>query len=190
MITKGHHYPRITLVGVVDADLGLRWPDFRAAERTYQQILQAAGRAGRGEQRGRVIVQTMSPEHHAIRAASAYDEERFYAQELRFRRQFGYPPFARLALVRIQAPDEARGSEAALETARRAGNLARRHGVEVLGPAPAPLYRLRRFYRWHLLLKASGSKNLHALLEELLDARGPRRPGFEVRLDLDPVNML
>lgn len=190
MITKGYHYPQITLVGVVDADLGLFLPDFRSAERTYQQILQAAGRAGRGEQKGRVFIQTMSPDHHAIDSAKHYDESRFYETELRLRRQWGYPPYKRLAMIRIRARHEVVGGEGALAVLQATKQMAGGKGVEVLGPAPAPLYRLRGHYRWQILLKADTSKGLHEVMEGLLDAKGPRRAGYEVRLDVDPVNML
>ncbi|HMI93950.1 MAG TPA: primosomal protein N', partial [Polyangiales bacterium] len=155
MVTKGHDVPGVTMVGVVLADQSLGFPDFRAAERTFQLLVQVAGRAGRGARPGRVILQTYMPEHHAVRFAQRHDYLGFLRQELIERRELAFPPYGRMIAVRIDAADEqraARGADALALAAR--GHVAVQQGtVTVLGPAPAPIARLRARYRYRLLLK-------------------------------------
>jgi primosomal protein N' (replication factor Y) len=192
MVTKGHDLPRVTLVGVLNADAALSLPDFRASERGFQLLVQVAGRAGRRERVGRVLVQTRTPEHPAIQFAAQHDVRGFWARELVDRREVGYPPFSRLALVRVDALDEdvareAAGKLAALaRTSREA--LARR--VEVLGPSAAPLARLRGRFRFRVLLRAADRGPLRATLATLLP--GIERLDRRVRavVDVDPVAML
>jgi primosomal protein N' (replication factor Y) (superfamily II helicase) len=194
MITKGHDFPRITLVGVVSADVTLGLPDFRAAERTFQLLTQVAGRAGRGEVPGEVIVQTFAPEHYAIQRAQAYDYLGFYAEETAYRKRLGYPPAVRLAAIRFDARDP----QAVEHFCQAFVALLRPHvreveGVTMLGPAPAALAKLNNRYRWHLLLKAPTTRRLHDVIERGLSAlRQGAIPRHGVRLivDVDPVNLL
>jgi primosomal protein N' (replication factor Y) len=187
MVTKGHDLPEVTLVGVLNADAALSMPDFRAAERTFQLLVQVSGRAGRGDAPGRVLIQTRQPEHPAIACAVAHDMHGFNEQELAARRELRYPPFARLALVRFDAVEE---SLAAAE-AERLADIARRacpDGAEVLGPAVAPLARLRGRHRYRFLLRASERAALRAPL--LAVARAGVHRNARMAIDVDPVNML
>jgi primosomal protein N' (replication factor Y) len=193
MVAKGHHFPRLTVVGVVDADLSLHFPDFRAGERTFQTLMQVAGRAGREVLAGRVFFQTRNPHHEVLAAAVAGDYEAFARAELRSRREAGFPPFRRLALLRISGPEAGAARQEAEVQAGRARSLAG-PGVEVLGPAPAPLERLRGRWRFQVLLKGPGPEAapLQRLLRRLLDRRDADPPAPEVRVqaDVDPVNLL
>ena len=195
MVAKGHDFPGVRVVGVIAADLGLHLPDFRAAERTFQLLTQVAGRAGRGDAPGRVVVQTFVPDHYAIRPVRTHDYESFYAEELRHREALGYPPFGRLALALVSAPER----EAAEAGAARLAGVLRREGasgpddtlagLELLGPAPAPLARLRERWRFQLLLKGEDEAVRRAarrLAEEA--ARLPR--GVRASVDVNPVTML
>jgi len=191
MVAKGHDFPDITLVGIICADLSLSFPDFRAGERTFQLLAQVAGRAGRGERPGRVILQTYAPEHFSIRAARDQDAAAFYEQEIGFRRELGYPPFARLAQLRVADRDPAQASAAAAALADRcraaAGSAG--GGVEILGPVEAALSRVAGMYRWQILLKSRGSGPLHRVTEALL-ADSPQllaAPSPRVVLDVDPL---
>jgi primosomal protein N' (replication factor Y) len=183
MIAKGLDLPLVTLVGVLSADTSLRLPDFRAGERTFQLLTQVAGRAGRSILGGKVIVQTYSPEHYCIQAASRHDYESFYEQEMEFRRQQGYPPYARMVRLVFVHRDPERCEE---ETGRMRRALEHEiarlglPGLDLIGPAPAYLSRLRGSYRWHLIVRGHEP---HALLERMTFG-----PGW--RVDVDPVNML
>jgi primosomal protein N' (replication factor Y) len=189
MVTKGHDLPAVTLVGVVNADSALSMPDFRAAERGFQLLVQVAGRAGRHERPGRVLIQTRNPEHAAVRHAAAHDVRGFLRHELGDRREAHYPPFARLALVRVDAVDEAlaRRVAASLATTARSAAIA---AVEVLGPAPAPIARLRNRYRFRILLRARERAPLRRVLGTLAAALGGVDRKARVVLDVDPVAML
>ncbi|WP_025323060.1 replication restart helicase PriA [Deferrisoma camini] len=193
MLAKGHHFPRLTVVGVVDADLGLHFPDFRASERTFQLLVQVAGRAGREDRPGVAYVQTRSPEHPVFRAVQTGDHDAFAQAELEARREAGYPPFRRLALALVSGKDREAAERGAAGLARRASAEGRRWEVEVLGPAPAPLEQLRGRWRFQVLLRAPASdpRPLTALLGRLR-ALGAMDPLGDVRvsLDMDPVSML
>jgi primosomal protein N' (replication factor Y) (superfamily II helicase) len=197
MISKGHHFPRVTLVGVIAADLSLFFPEYHAGERTFQLLSQVAGRAGRGETEGKVLIQTYHPEHYVFQAVQAQDYQGFVARELVSRRQLAYPPFTRLALVRLSGP----GEEAVAREARRlAGELkawlAREKDgwggqLQVMGPAPASLRKLKGRFRWQILLKSYGRKPLRHLLAHLHQVwKPPPRSSLSLTLDLDPVNLL
>jgi primosomal protein N' (replication factor Y) len=191
MIAKGHDFPEVTLVGVINAEASLGMPDFRAAERTFQLLSQVIGRAGRGELPGRVIIQAADPDQHAIRTAAEHDAAGFYRQELEFRQEAGYPPFAFLAAFGFSGTAETGVSEQAEKMAR----LLIRHKkeqnlrVEILGPAPAPIYRLRSRFRRQILLKASTRVGLHRLI---LAWYQQKQTGSAVRVtvDIDPVDMM
>jgi len=188
MVTKGHDLPQVTLVGVVNADAALSLPDFRAAERTFHLLVQVAGRAGRAGKPGRVLIQTRQPEHPAIELAARHDVRAFVEQEMLAREELRYPPFSRIALVRLDAVEESR----ALREAERLAELARRAGtpgaLEVLGPSPAPLARLRNRYRYRFMLRCRERSGLRAPL--LAVARAPTDRRVRVSIDVDPLGML
>jgi primosomal protein N' (replication factor Y) len=186
IVAKGHHFPMLTLVGVVDADLGLEGGDLRAAERTHQLLTQVAGRAGRAERPGRVLLQTFRPDHPVMRALVANDAEGFRAAEAASRRAAGMPPFGRLAALIVSGPDGARAAEMAAELGHRAP---RGEGIAVFGPAPAPLALLRGRHRHRLLLKTARNVDIQALLRAWT---GPVRLPADVRLavDVDPYSFL
>jgi primosomal protein N' (replication factor Y) len=192
MIAKGHDFPNVTLVGVVSVDAGLALPDFRAAERAFQLITQVAGRAGRGERPGRVLIQTYHPHHYALRHACAQDYEGFFEEEINYRRNLSYPPFVTLASLLVHGDDFAR-VQATADTLRAALDRANtERGCRVLGPAPAPLARLRGEHRIQLLLKSRSRTRLRRLVEMALgDASAAH--GFDlgsVNVEIDPVNLM
>jgi primosomal protein N' (replication factor Y) len=191
MVAKGLDFENVTLVGVVAADVALSLPDFRAAERTFQLLCQVAGRAGRGEQRGVVVIQTYNPEHPAIRAAQAQDYQRFFSHEIAERRDAGYPPFTALARAVVSHDHEHEAQRRAEVVAHRAGEAFRAQNVwgEVLGPAPAPLSKIRDQYRYHVILKAADAEPLQRVVSDL-DERltGPLREGLT--LDVEPMSLM
>ena len=189
MIAKGHDIPNVTLVGVVSADVGLGLPDFRAAERTFQLLTQAGGRAGRGETPGIVLIQTINPDHYAIQCAAAGDYRAFYEKELQFRRALTYPPFAALANVIVQGRDE----EEALARSAALGRLLQPapEGVRVMGPAAAALARLKNEYRFQMLLKAATRKRLNQILGDLRRfATSEKWSATALVIDVDPMTLL
>lgn len=190
MLSKGHHFPNVTLVVAVDGDIGLNLPDYRAAEKTFQLLVQLAGRAGRGERPGRVLIQTRNPDHtcwgHILRG----DYHGFFRQELERRRKFAYPPFVKLGMIRFSFPQGWGKGEELLSQAT--GHLQRegaRMGLRVLGPAPAPLAQIKGRRRYHCLLKALQWQGIRDVYGSLLRVM-PRTSPLRVGLDLDPVNML
>ena len=191
MIAKGHDFPGVTLVGVINGEASLNMPDFRSAERTFQLLTQVVGRAGRGEQPGRVIVQALNPSHYAIQCAVAHNGADFYRQEIDFRREAGYPPFAHLASLSISGTTEKGVEDRAEETARllRSIKSEYRLRLEILGPAMSPLYRLRGRFRRQLLLKAATRNDLRRLVSAW---QSRRVAGATVReqIDIDPVDMM
>lgn len=192
MIAKGLDFPRVSLVGVLDADIALHMPDFRASERTWQMLVQVAGRAGRGRVAGEVMVQTCTPEHPAIAAFASGDTMAFQKEELAERREAGYPPFARIATLLVSGTDASQVEQAALALGDAARAAAAPLGVTVLGPAPQALARLRGRHRWHLLLKAEQAKPLRqaasAALEWVESAKSLGR--VRVIADIDPIEVL
>lgn len=186
IVAKGYHFPRLTQVGVVDADLGLTGGDLRAAERTYQLLYQVAGRAGRAERPGRVLLQTYMPEHGVMKALISGDKNRFLATESQARQEAGMPPFGRLASLIVSGKDEALVDGIARDLGRSAPRLA---GVEVLGPAPAPLALLRGKHRQRLLLKARKDINVQAVLRDWLAAT-PHPGSVRIQVDVDPYSFL
>ncbi len=186
MVSKGHHFPDVGLTAVLSADTYLGFADFRAVERTYTLLTQLAGRAGRGERPGRVVIQSYHPDHYAIQAALAHDDLRFAEEEMRFRRVFHYPPYTRMIqlLVRDESRERAEGAAGSVARALEASPLAR--GVRIAGPAPAPVERLRNQWRFQILLRHPSVRQLHALL----DAALPEKPAAELVVDVDPYQLL
>ena len=188
MIAKGLDLPDVTLVGIVSADTGLHLPDFRAAERTFQLLTQVAGRAGRGPRGGRVILQTYTPDHYCIQAAARHDYAAFYAQEIAFRREHGYPPYTRLARLNYTHTNDERASEAAYRMRDTLQHQIRRlglPGLDILGPAPCFHHRIRNRYRWQLVIRDRDSSGT-ALLALLHAFTFP----LNWSIDVDPVSML
>jgi len=183
MIAKGLDFPNVTVVGVVDADTGLHFPDFRAGERTFQLVAQVAGRAGRGARGGRVFVQTRAPDHHAIRAAAAHSVSQFAAAELPLRSPPNppYPPRTGLVRFVISHEDNAR----AAELAEKVASWLRRAVPSVLGPAPCPLMRLKGKWRWHVLAKSAEPRVLGRVVRAWR-----AKPHRDVTVDRDPVSLL
>jgi primosomal protein N' (replication factor Y) len=187
MVAKGHDFPGVRLVGVVLADVGLHLPDFRAAERTFQLLTQVAGRAGRDLAPGRVVVQTWSPQHYAVRLVKEHDYEAFYAEEIEYRATLGYPPFGHLARALISSEDEGEAQTAAASLATAAAPPA---GVELLGPAPAPLARLRGRHRIQLLLKGVSEAQVREAAARMRDVALQLPDGVQAHVDLRPIQML
>jgi primosomal protein N' (replication factor Y) len=192
MVTKGHDLPGVTLVGVILADQSLAFPDFRAAERTFQLLAQVAGRAGRGERPGRVLLQTFQPDHPAVMAAASHDFDRFARRELTDRRELGYAPYARLVAVRVDAGDEAKAAAVAGNLGRVARGCpdVRSGRVQVLGPAPAPIARIRGRYRYRLLLRGPERARVRAVAAELAARIDEGVAPARAHVDVDPVSML
>ncbi len=199
MVAKGHDFPKLTLVGVVVADVGLHLPDFRASERTFQLLTQVAGRAGRADLPGEVIVQTFRPDHFVIQCARAHDYAGFYKREALARERMGYPPYCRLARLRFESKDKRLAAKSAEWTAsylkkHGAGAVARAAGggIEYLGPAPAPVLRIRGLWRYHVLLKARTSRRLAESLQSLATDFDGQAAFSSVRLavDVDPMNLM
>ncbi|MCJ8138645.1 primosomal protein N' [Falsirhodobacter halotolerans] len=188
IVAKGHNFPLLTLVGVIDADLGLQGSDLRAAERTFQLMRQVAGRAGRAERAGVALLQTHQPEHPVIRAILTGHEEDFWRAEATERRMAGTPPYGRMAGIILSHPDVARVFDFAGELARRDGPL-RAIGAQVWGPAPAPIARVRGRHRVRLLIKAERSAPLQAALAEWVAQLKPP-PNMRVAIDIDPQSFL
>jgi primosomal protein N' (replication factor Y) len=182
MLAKGLDLPLVTLVGVILADVGLNFPDFRAGERTFQILTQVAGRAGRSPLGGRVILQTFQPEHYVIQAASRHDFDGFYAQELAYRRRLGYPPFYRLLRLEYRHLDSHQAEEAALNLSaqiRRWLEEDQHHATKMIGPVPCFFSRVNGYYRWQILLRGP---------DPLTVVRG--RPLGDWRVEVDPPNLL
>ncbi len=193
MITKGHDVPGVTLVGIVHADLALGVPDFRAGERTFQLLTQVAGRAGRGQKRGRVILQTYQPEHPAIAAAAHHDFDGFATADLAERAELGYPPLARMVLMRFEGADRNATEGVALQAARRAAALARSDPeLLVRGPAPSAIERVKGRYRYQLQLRGPNGASARRAAAEARGAVDVQARGASVRvlIDVDPTDML
>jgi primosomal protein N' (replication factor Y) (superfamily II helicase) len=189
MIAKGHDIPNVTLVGVVSADVGIGMPDFRAAERTFQILTQVAGRAGRGDLPGMVYMQTINPDHYAIRFAAQQDYAGFFEKELQFRRFMKYPPFAAMANVLIRAAKQ----EDALRMSTELGHhiTPAPENMRIMGPAEAPVPRLKAEYRYQLLIKSGSRKDLNALLRKAQEfARAQKWGATALVIDVDPLTLL
>jgi primosomal protein N' (replication factor Y) len=202
MIAKGLDFPNVTLVGVVLADTALHMPDFRSRERTFQLLAQVAGRAGRGDKGGRVIIQTFLPDDPAIRAAARHDFETFSLAELQERRTFLYPPFTRLARILIRGKDQALTKAAAIqigdllkmESAKQTQTSPILRGApppsQILGPSEPPISRLEGMFRQHIMIKARDSQTLSSLLSGPIMAALQKLKGADATVDVDPLSML
>ena len=191
MLAKGHDFPQVTFVGVISVDAGLALPDFRSAERTFQLITQVAGRAGRGDRPGRVLIQTYHPHHYALRHAVAQDYAGFYNEEIRHRRNHGYPPFVALALLLTRHADANRAHEIAQQVRKALLEADADRTCRILGPAPAPLARLRNEFRFHILVKSRSRKQMRMVFDEAWTAL--ETAGNDLRhvsLEIDPISMM
>jgi primosomal protein N' (replication factor Y) (superfamily II helicase) len=188
MVAKGFDFPKVTFVGVINADREMGFPDFRGQERAFQLLTQVAGRAARGDALGDVYFQTYQPDHHVISAAGLQDYNQFYELEMRERKPLGYPPHKRMANLLFDGPDE---EEVIRVANREADELYDKAGITVLGPAPMPLSRLKGQFRWHLTLISEATSQLTAVLNTIFH-RHQQAPGRRVRIqvDMDPVSML
>ncbi len=187
MVSKGHHFPNVSLTAVLAADSYLGFPDFRAVERTYNLLVQLAGRAGRGDRPGKVIYQTYHPEHYAIQAALRGDDEGFVREELRFRRAFRYPPYSRLVQILAEDRNRERAHDRLAELSNRVSNHAKAASIRRTGPAPAPFERLRGEWRFQLLLRSASLRDLHTVLADVL---GQIAFAGDLIVDVDPQQLL
>ncbi|MBI5644039.1 MAG: primosomal protein N' [Deltaproteobacteria bacterium] len=193
MVSKGHHFPGITLAGVISGDTSLNIPDFRSSERTFQLITQAAGRAGRGDVAGTVVIQTLNPLHYCFKNALTHDYDGFYKEEIELREETSYPPFTRVCNLRIEGSKEDRVIQAACELKGIAEGIVSRKGycVTILGPAPSPLKMIRGQHRWQMLIKGGELKTLHTFLKGLKTAfDSKKRSGVTLTIDMDPLNII
>jgi primosomal protein N' (replication factor Y) (superfamily II helicase) len=190
MITKGHDFPFITLVGVISADTSLNMPDFRASEKTFQLITQVAGRGGRGDSPGKVIIQTFNPEHYALRHAQNHDYKSFYKEEIEFREALQYPPFGRIINLRMSSVKK----DVLIEEAHNMGKLAKKlsaksgNAAEIIGPAESPLSKIRGRFRWQMLIKGKNIKVLHQIAREVFQAN--KNSHVKITVDVDPENFM
>jgi len=187
MVAKGLDFPNVTLVGVISADTAINMPDFRAAERTFQLLTQVAGRAGRGKHPGEVIIQTFSPDHYAVKAAVRQDYAEFYAQEILFRQELKYPPFSRFANLIAADENEAR-AQSRIQALAASLERVLPANVELIGPSPAPIPRLKNQFRYHLALRAPVDSPLAAIIRSAL-ARLTPSERLGLNIDMDPLNM-
>ncbi len=196
MVAKGHDFPNITLVGIICADLSLNFPDFRAGERTYQLLAQVAGRAGRGDVPGQVVLQTYNPDHFSILTAKKQDYLAFYDHEIKFRKALNYPPFSRLIQIKIAGKSQEKTEHSATvlgewcQAMKNTREFSRY--VDVLGPIEAPLTKIAGHYRYQILVKGAGTTVIHHFANKLMEEHGDafQKAGVRVVMDVDPVDML
>ena len=197
MVTKGHDFPNVTLVGVISADLSINNPDFRAGEVTFQLLSQVAGRTGRGNVPGRVIIQTFNPSHYAIIAARDHDYQSFFSRETSLRRQLNYPPFSSIANLRLLGNSKTKTEKIARHMGEKIGNISKKQSkgkkdLEVLGPVEAPLVKIKGKYRQQILIKSRRAKYLNELLKEVekVSAQILSSSGVRLIIDVDPYQMM
>jgi primosomal protein N' (replication factor Y) len=190
MITKGHDFPFITLVGVISADTSLNMPDFRAAEKTFQLITQVAGRGGRGDSPGKVIIQTFNPQHYALQHAQNHDYQSFYDEEIEFRKALQYPPFGRIINLRLSSVKKDLLVEEAHLLGKMAKKLSARQGniAEIIGPAESPLAKIRGRFRWQMLIKGTDINALHQIAREIINKH--KNSQVRITVDVDPENFM
>jgi primosomal protein N' (replication factor Y) len=192
MITKGHDFPYVTLVGVISADASLNIPDFRAAERTFQILTQVSGRGGRGASPGKVIIQTFNPGHYAITRAKDHDYMGFYDDEVALRSALSYPPFTRIVNLQLSSLSRDKGSEGLkglkqfIHDSLTINNL--KDKVEVIGPAESPIARIKGRHRWQLLLKGKDARAVHNVAKDILSKANVT--ALDIRVDVDPLTFM
>jgi primosomal protein N' (replication factor Y) len=189
MIAKGHDLPGVTFVGIVDCDVGLHLPDFRAAERSFQLLTQVAGRAGRRTEQGHVVLQTRVPSHPSLTMTASANYVQFAEHELSLRRQLGYPPFRKLLRIVVSCADRPQALQASAALAKTAQHFSSHRDISILGPAPAPIEKIRTLWRYHLLLKASSAAELQHLMKQIKQLH-PSSADVRIAYDLDPHEML
>jgi len=191
MIAKGHDLPGVTLVGVVDCDVGLHMPDFRAGERVFQLLTQAGGRAGRAEKPGRVILQTRVPKHPSLVFTEAHHFVGFAENELKVREMLQYPPFTRMLRVIASSSERSAGGEVLEQFVAEIEQLRAREPVNcvILGPAPAPIEKIKTLWRWHVLVKSKSSVQLNRLIR-IFQHEKLRNKKVRIMFDMDPQDML
>jgi len=198
MVAKGHDFPNVTVAAVVFADVALNLPDFRSSERTFQLFTQLAGRAGRGDVPGKVYIQTYEPDHYVFQYVRNHDYTGFYEKEIELRRELSYPPYSKLIRIIFNFRSREEGAKIIKNIAGRIRKIAstnrplpkgREGNVEILGPSPAPVEKIRYYWRWHLVLKGKDSKSLRRkaseIIETLKDVKNVR-----IDVDVDPINLL
>ncbi|MGO9565959.1 MAG: primosomal protein N' [Desulfomonilaceae bacterium] len=191
MIVKGHDFPGISLVGVLCGDLSLHFPDFRAAERTFQMLTQVAGRTGREKDSGRVILQTFDPGHDAIQCAASHAYESFFERESELRRELLYPPYGHLILVRVEGNNETRVEKKAIKIGRAARLLkGESREVMIMGPAPSPRKKIVGRFRWQLLFKAAARGSVRSLVKALISEGYLKGHGLKIVVDVDPIDLM
>ena len=191
MIAKGHDFPNVTLVGIANADASLNIPDFRSGERTFQLVAQVAGRAGRADLPGRVLAQSYNPEHYVFRFLLNHDFSGFCSQEGEMRKALGYPPYSRLAVLTFESADDEKAEKAARETARLLlSHSPEKAGVEVLGPTPAVIHKVKDSFRHRLLLKGKDYAKFRRFLADIFPfLKQEEGKGTRISLDIDPVSI-
>ncbi|KAF1086771.1 Primosomal protein N' [Sporotomaculum syntrophicum] len=192
MVAKGLDLPGVTLVGVINADSTLHMPDFRAGERTFQLLAQVAGRTGRGDEPGEVLIQTFTPEHYAVQAAARHNYQAFFYKELGLRKEMGYPPFAKMVRILVYGRDEAAVQQAAEKIRAQLDRFAEGLSggrIMIIGPAPAPLARLKEDYRWHIILWSADYRQLRLVMQQFAQASHGTLPGkaLKMSIDVDPM---
>jgi primosomal protein N' (replication factor Y) len=187
MVAKGLDFPNVTLVGVITADTAINMPDFRAAERTFQLLTQVAGRSGRGLQPGEVIIQTFSPEHFAVRAAMKHDYAEFYEQEIKYRQELNYPPFSRMANI-ICSHERESAAKAQASAVAAALFAVKPANVEIIGPSPAPIARIKNQFRYHVALRSPITTPLSQIVKQAV-ASLKREDRRGLSIDIDPISM-
>ena len=197
MIAKGHDFSNITLVGIICADLSLSMPDFRAGERTFQILAQVAGRSGRGDSPGQVILQTYAPQHFSIQAAKAQDFKLFYKQEIDFRHKLNYPPFTRMVQLKISGPDRKKTATQAMQLGEMCFYMQTvqpefKNDIIIMGPLEAPITKIANQYRWQILLKSKKSATLHHFIHQILYGRNSITPNkhVNIKVDVDPYQLM
>jgi primosomal protein N' (replication factor Y) len=189
MLSKGHHFPSVTLTAVLNADSILGYPDFRSAEKTFYLLTQVAGRSGRGELRGTVLIQSAFPTHYAIQHALRHDYEAFYKSEIEFRKTFHYPPVTSMIAILFRGAQLSDVDRAALDCGHRLEEaLKPLTGSRIQGPAPAPMSRIKGVYRYQILLRSIHRMALRKAVEAVM--LGRKWKGVEVAVDVDPINIL
>ncbi len=192
MIAKGLDFPEVTLVGIINGDTALNLPDFRAAERTFQLLMQVSGRAGRGPQPGKVVLQTYLPDNYAIAALLTGSYDHFYKKEISLRRELNYPPFCQLINVLVSGKNDVQTEAVADKISESTLKAGHKNILSLLGPAPAPLSKIKNRFRWHVVLKVSDAQSVSKFLRENFRALDLRRLGDDIKVvvDVDPVWML